>query len=105
LKKMYDDPRNAVFLVSYQAPQTPGRKLLENGVVDDLGPVRARVEWFDFSSHAGFSGLLKVVESFKNLRAVVLIHTGEQARALREALKDRYEVYVPRSGESIEIEV
>ncbi|MCX8209297.1 MAG: MBL fold metallo-hydrolase, partial [Sulfolobales archaeon] len=59
LKKMYDDPRNAVFLVSYQAPQTPGRKLLENGVVDDLGPVRARVEWFDFSSHAGFSGLLK----------------------------------------------
>ncbi|MDW8010442.1 MAG: MBL fold metallo-hydrolase [Sulfolobales archaeon] len=105
LKKMYDDPRNAVFLVSYQAPQTPGRKLLENGVVDDLGPVRARVEWFDFSSHAGFSGLLKIVESFKNLRAVVLIHTGEQARALREALKDRYEVYVPRSGESIEIEV
>ncbi|MCX8185415.1 MAG: MBL fold metallo-hydrolase [Sulfolobales archaeon] len=103
LKKMYDDSRNAVFLVSYQAPQTPGRKLLENGVLDELGPIRARVEWFDFSSHAGFSGLLKIVESFKGLRTVVIIHTGEQAGTLSEALRDRYEVYVPRSGESIEI--
>ncbi len=105
LKKMYDDPRNAIFLVSYQAPSTPGRRILEEGSLEELGPIRARVEWFDFSSHAGFSGLLRVVESFRGLRAVMIVHTGEQAYRLAEELRDRYEVYVPKSGDAVEVEV
>ncbi|MEM4435117.1 MAG: MBL fold metallo-hydrolase RNA specificity domain-containing protein, partial [Sulfolobales archaeon] len=105
LKKMYDNPRNAVFLVSYQAPSTPGRKILEYGFLEELGPIRARVEWFDFSSHAGFSGLLEIVESFKDLKAVVIVHTGEQAFTLYEELKQYYDVYVPKTGSTIEIEV
>ncbi|MEM2208361.1 MAG: MBL fold metallo-hydrolase [Sulfolobales archaeon] len=105
LKKMYDNPRNAVFLVSYQAPSTPGRKILENGFLEELGPLRARVEWFDFSSHAGFSGLLEIVKSFKDLKAVVIVHTGEQAYTLYEELKQYYDVYVPKTGSTIEIEV
>ncbi len=104
LKKMYDDPGNAVYLVSYQAPSTPGRRILEEGSLEELGPVRARVEWFDFSSHAGFSELLKVVKSFRDLKAVVVVHTGEQAYRLSEELRERYEVYVPRTGDSIEVE-
>lgn len=105
LKKMYDNPRNAVFLVSYQAPSTPGRRILEHGSLEELGPIRARVEWFDFSSHAGFSGLLKVVRSFEDLKAVIIVHTGEQAYALYEELRQHYDVYVPRNGSAVEIEV
>ena len=102
LKRFYDNPRNAVFLVSYQAPATPGRRLLEQGALDDIGPVRARVEWFDFSSHTGFSGLLKVIKSFQGLEAVVIIHTSEAAYSLAKALEESYQVYVPRVGEVVE---
>ncbi len=106
LKKLYDNPRNAVFLVSYQAPLTPGRRILEMGVLEDLGPVRARVEWYDFSSHTGFSGLLKVIDSFVDLKAVVIVHTTEKSySALAEVIREKYDVYVPRSGESLELEI
>jgi putative mRNA 3-end processing factor len=103
LKKFYDNPRNAVFLVSYQAPATPGRKILEHGVLEDLGPIRARVQWFDFSSHTGFSGLLRVIRSFQDLEAVVVVHTSDAAYTLAKALEGSYEVYVPRVGEVVEI--
>ncbi|MCC6047084.1 MAG: MBL fold metallo-hydrolase [Desulfurococcaceae archaeon] len=103
LKKFYDNPRNAVFLVSYQAPATPGRRLLEQGALEDLGPVRARVQWFDFSSHTGFSGLLRVIKSFQELEAVVVVHTNEAAYTLAKSLEGSYEVYIPRIGEVVEI--
>jgi putative mRNA 3-end processing factor len=106
LKKLYDDPKNAIFLVSYQAPLTPGRRILEGGALEDLGPVRARVEWYDFSSHTGFSGLLKVIDSFVGLKAVLIVHTTEKSYAtLAEAIRERYDVYVPRTGESLDLEV
>lgn len=106
LKKLYDDPKNAIFLVSYQAPSTPGRKILEMGALEDLGPIRARVEWYDFSSHTGFSGLLKVIDSFIGLKAVVIVHTTEKSYStLAEAIKEKYVVYAPRTGESLELEI
>lgn len=76
LKRIADKKNSAVFLVSYQGRNTPGRMLLEQGVFIENGPrVVSRVQWFDFSSHAGLSGLMSIVRSVKGLERVVIIHT------------------------------
>jgi len=106
LRKLAPSEKNAVFLVSFQAPGTPGRKILETGTYDSYNElVRARVEWFDFSSHAGASDLLSIVKSVKGLELVVLVH-GEPK--VQEHLARRIEeevgvkVLVPANGERIE---
>jgi len=82
LKKIYDDPRNAIFLVSFQAPNTPGRMILEKGVFEQGGPrIKARVEWFDFSSHAGKTQLIKVIDCLKSsLEKIILVHGESEAQ-------------------------
>lgn len=84
LKRLCDDPRNAIFLVSFQAPNTPGRMILEQGVFKQGGAkVKARVEWFDFSSHAGKSQLIKVIDDLKSsLEKIVLVHGESEAQKL-----------------------
>jgi len=109
LKKLAGDPLNAVFMVSYQAPGTPGRHLLEDGIPsEDVGPVKARVQWFDFSSHAGVDGLLELLKSFSNVEHVVVVHTSEKAgkyftEKIRETMKD-VSVHLPHNNEEIMIE-
>ncbi len=56
LSELMHDPKNAILLVGYQIPGTPGRELLENGSYDNgsgMKRVKAKFELFDFSSHAG----------------------------------------------------
>ncbi len=107
IKRLASDKNSAVFLVSFQAPNTPGRMLLEEGTFMDKGPrVVARVEWFDFSSHAGVSGLLEIVKSVKNLERVIVIHSDSDTAdrfvsRIREELG--LEAYAPSMGESIDI--
>ncbi len=107
IKRLASDKNSAVFLVSFQAPNTPGRMLLEEGTFMDKGPrVVARVEWFDFSSHAGVSGLLEIVRSVKNLERVIVIHSDSDTAdrfvsRIREELG--LEAYAPSMGESIDI--
>ncbi|MCK5628377.1 MBL fold metallo-hydrolase, partial [Candidatus Bathyarchaeota archaeon] len=58
--KLGKKPTNAIFLVSFQIPGTPGRELMDNGVCTIDGKVqkvKARVQHFDFSSHSGASQL------------------------------------------------
>ena len=84
LKKIHDDPRNAIFMVSFQAPNTPGRMILEEGIFEQGGPkIKARVEWFDFSSHAGKTQLIKVIDDLKStLEKIVLVHGESEAQEL-----------------------
>jgi len=109
LKKLAGDPLNAVFMVSYQAPGTPGRHLLEDGIPsEEVGPVKARVQWFDFSSHAGVDGLLELLKSFNKVEHVVVVHTSEKAgkyftEKIRETMKD-ISVHLPHNNEEIMIE-
>ncbi len=75
LKKLMSNPRNAIVLVSFQAPGTPGRKILEEGVFSETGePIRARVEWLDFSSHADKHGLLELVRRIRPSK-VLIVHS------------------------------
>ena len=112
LKKISDNPKNAVFLVSYQAPNSPGHILLEKGKLEELGieKMRARLEWFDLSSHAGKDGLLSIMLRYKHvLKNIVIIHgepesTTKLASMAREALGKDINIYTPVNGEEVKLE-
>jgi len=72
--------RNAIFLVGFQIPGTPGRELIETGrcVIDGkIRKVKARVEFFDFSSHCGAKELKETVKGIKGKPTVYTIHGAE----------------------------
>ncbi|MEM4631733.1 MAG: MBL fold metallo-hydrolase [Acidilobaceae archaeon] len=107
LKKLGENPNNAVILVSYQGRGTPGRQMLETGfVLSEERPVRARVYWFDLSSHVDQQGILNTLRSFKNLEKVVLVHgTPSAQEVLAKKIENELDVktLIPGVGEKIEI--
>lgn len=71
---------NAIFLVSYQIPGTPGKELLEKGVclIDGkMRKVKARVQHFDFSSHCGATQLKEAVKELGGNPKVFVVHGAE----------------------------
>ncbi len=110
LKKIADNPRNAVFLVSYQSPDSPGHEILENGRIEDLGlEIKARLQWFDLSSHAGCDGLLEIMYHYRHsLENIVIVHGDDESRSklaelAREKIGDDVNIYRPGNGEKLEL--
>jgi len=71
---------NAVFLVSYQVPDSPGRTLLETHkfiIGGKMREVKADVAQFDFTSHCGRSQLLETVKLVGGDAQVFLMHGAE----------------------------
>jgi putative mRNA 3-end processing factor len=71
---------NAVFLVGYQIPGTPGHELLEKGhcVIDGkIRKVKSQVGFFDFSSHSGAKELKETVKNLKGNPTIYIIHGAE----------------------------
>ncbi|AGJ63055.1 putative exonuclease of the beta-lactamase foldinvolved in RNA processing [Sulfolobus islandicus LAL14/1] len=106
-KKLSESSKNAIFLVSYQAINTPGRRLLEMGKFDEYsGLLKARLEIFDFSSHAGRRQLLEIVKSIKGLEKVVLVHgSPDNETSLADLIKQEtgVEVIIPENGQEISL--
>jgi metallo-beta-lactamase family protein len=110
LEKNLDDPRNTVVLVSYQAPGSLGRKLLERGPT-----VRFRSrkwnKWAEIVDLNGFSGHADQLDLVRHLRPhmgrqprVRLVHGElEQAKALAAALRAEgfIDVGIPQRDESV----
>ncbi len=110
LKHHIDDPRCTIVLVSYQAPGTPGRRLLERGpTVRFLG--RQWNKWADVVELNGFSGHADHDELIRSLaplagraKRVCLVHgEPERAEALAGGLRSRgfAEVLIPAEGETV----
>lgn len=73
--------KNAVFLVSFQVPGTPGRTLLEKQVFMIHGKMKkvdARIEKFDFSSHCGKSQLQETLTKIGGNAKAFVIHGNEE---------------------------
>jgi len=71
---------NAVFLVSFQIPGTPGRELLDKGrcVIDGkMRKIKAEVKHFDFSSHSGARQLQEAVKRLEGNPTVYVTHGAE----------------------------
>ena len=109
-KKLAGDPKNAVILPSFQAPDTPGFEVLSRGeaLVDGTAvKVKARIEWFDFSAHSGRSDLVEFINYFNDDARIVLFHT-DPSSALPFAKwlqsKGKENIYVPlTTGEELEL--
>ncbi len=108
MKKLAMDEKNAVFLVSYQIPGTPGHILLEKGVFnfgDRIEKVKAKVEWFDFSSHCGRSELIEFIKRAREKGAeIAMIHCEkDSAKILAESIKDELGISItlPSTGEEL----
>jgi len=110
MEKLMDDPRNAVFFVSFAIPETPARQIIETGVYSSAakkGYVKARVEWFDFSAHCGKSELEETVRLAKRDTSIVLMHGEEGAEQViyRYAMEIGKKAYAPPAGEWLEIKL
>ncbi|MEM3442589.1 MAG: MBL fold metallo-hydrolase [Candidatus Bathyarchaeia archaeon] len=100
---------NAIFLVSYQIPGTPGRELLEKGVclIDGkIRKVKARVEHFDFSSHCGATQLKEFVKNLSGNPKIFVLHGAEGnceffAKWIRNEVG--FEASAPKAGDIVEI--
>ena len=110
LKKIADNPRNAVFLVSYQSPDSPGHEILETGRIEELGlEIKARLQWFDLSSHAGRDGLLEIMYHYRHsLENIIIIHGEDESRArlaelAKEKIGEDVNIYIPGNGELLEL--
>jgi len=97
---------NAVFLVSYQVPGTPGHELLEKGrcLIDGkMQKVKAQVAHFDFSSHCGVTQLHEAARGLEGKPRVYVVHGAEGncerlARWVRE--ETGLDARAPEAGDS-----
>ncbi|RLE89375.1 MAG: MBL fold metallo-hydrolase [Thermoprotei archaeon] len=108
LRRMCREARNGIFLVSYQAPGSTGRVVLSKGTapVDGKGKARikARVEWFDLSSHTSRSGILSLIEELKAYEVIIVHTTLNGGLSLANILRNRgLKAEVPTTGDIIEI--
>jgi putative mRNA 3-end processing factor len=109
VSKLGKKASNAIFLVSYQIPGTPGKELLEKGVCTIDGKVRkvkARYEHFDFSSHCGASQLKEALRKIGGKPKVFVVHGDEEnCRLFAEWVKSELEwdAVAPKTGETFEV--
>lgn len=97
--------RNSILLTGYQVDGTNGRMLMDTGYIDIAGVSvrpKAKVEFYDFSAHAGHSQLLDFIHSC-DPSTVVLMH-GDNREELAKDL-DNYNVYMPMEDEVLDIKV
>jgi len=112
LKRHLDDPRASVVLISYQAPDTLGRQLLEQRPTVRLHG-RNWNKWLDvvelngFSGHADHADLLAYLEPLTGSATRLRLVHGEPhaAQALAEALLDRGfdDVAVPAREDTVHL--
>jgi len=110
LKQHIDDPRSSVVLVSYQAPHSLGRRLLEPRPTvrfhgHDWNLWAEVIDLHGFSGHADCNDFLDFLGPLAGrTRHVRLVHgEPEQAEALAEALRQRgfIDVAIPAPGEKV----
>ncbi len=109
VQKVGKKQRNAVFLVSYQIPGTPGHELLEKGhcVIDGkMRKIKARVERFDFSSHSGATELKEIVSKLEGTPKVYVVHGAEgNCERFAKWIKEEtgFEAVAPQSGDTFAV--
>lgn len=100
---------NAVFLVSYQVPGSPGRTLLDTHqfIIDGkMREVKAEVAQFDFTSHCGKSQLLETAKLIGGDAKVFIMHGAEDnCNQLAEDIKREVGAVAvaPKTGDIFQI--
>ena len=109
VSKIAKKANNAIFLVSYQIPGTPGKQLLDKGVTaidGKVSKVKAQYRHFDFSSHCGASQLKEGLRRLGGKPKVFVVHGAEgNCELLANWAKTELglDAVAPRTGETYEI--
>jgi len=109
ISKIGKKANNAIHLVSYQIPGTPGKQLMDKGVCTIDGKVRkvkASVKHFDFSSHCGATELKDTIKKLDSSTKVFVVHGAESncEQFSRWTNKEAgLEAVAPRAGDIVEI--
>jgi len=105
LKRLKDDPRNAVLLVGYQAEDTNGRLLMDSGCVmveGEMIKINCEIQKFDFSAHADHPQLIQFIRDC-NPENVIIMHS-ETRELFLDDLAD-YNVILPETGKEFTLDV
>jgi metallo-beta-lactamase family protein len=113
LKNNVEDPRNTVMIVSWQAPNTLGRRLVEEvspiKIFGDEYRLEAEVVVLNgFSGHADHAGLLEWADAFKRRpKQIFLVHgEPEAAEKLATDLRGKLgykQVHIPDLHQSVAV--
>jgi putative mRNA 3-end processing factor len=101
------EPRNAIAIVAFQVPGSPGRTLLERGLTIVNGKttkVKAEIRRFDFSGHAGRSELFEMFEHVKGHPSVFTVHgDGDSCEIFAREISARFGfgATAPLNGETV----
>lgn len=105
LKRLKDNPKNAVLIVGYQAEDTNGRLLMEEGCVKidgEIQKINCEIQKYDFSAHADHGEIVDFVKAC-NPRNVIIMHS-ETRESFLDDLAD-YNVILPNTGETFTLDV
>ena len=109
LQEIAKNPNNGIALVSYQGKGTPGRLLLEKGLVSYDGKSKkslAEVNHFEFSGHSSRTELLEILNKIKGKPEVFTVH-GDDMSCIKFAneIKEKYgfDAIAPDNGQIVEV--
>jgi putative mRNA 3-end processing factor len=106
LSSLYFDEKSSVYMTGYQAEETNGRLLLNEGkaYIDGLRiKIRCEVEKFDFSAHSGQKELVNLINKI-NPKHLILNHGDEPSlQKLSSIFNKKFKVYTPKNGVGIKI--
>jgi putative mRNA 3-end processing factor len=108
LPRIAKSQKTALLLTGYQADNSNGRKLLDEGYVEvdnKKYSIMCDVKKYDFSGHAGMSELQEII-TYVNPKHVIIQHgEGAQIRALKAFIEQNTsaQCHMPKTGERINI--
>ncbi|RPI82615.1 MAG: MBL fold metallo-hydrolase, partial [Nitrosopumilales archaeon] len=82
LQEIAKNPNNGIALVSYQGKGTPGRLLLEKGLVSYNGKTKkslAEVKHYEFSGHSSRTELFEILGKIKGNPRVLTVHGDDMS--------------------------
>jgi len=100
LNAIKDDPKSAILLVGYQAEDTNGRMLMEEGYVKIDGEVvkiSCELQKYDFSAHADHDQIVNFIREC-DPDNVIIMHSESREKFLPD-LEGDYNVILPNTGE------
>jgi putative mRNA 3-end processing factor len=109
MQELCKNERNGIALVSYQGEGTPGRMLLERGVLNFQGKVtkcHAAIRQFDFSGHNSRPELFEILNSVKGSPEVLTVHgDGKACTEFAREIQEKYgfKAHAPEVGEAVQV--
>ena len=109
LQEIAKNPNNGIALVSYQGKGTPGRLLLEKGLVSYNGKTKkslAEVKHYEFSGHSSRTELFEILSKIKGNPRVLTVHGDDMsctkfASEIKE--KHGFDAIAPDNGQIVEV--